>query len=190
MLTPRRSLYTALPARPFHIAGIAIALALAASLTACQSTPTAEATAAPVAAAKPAAPAAPPKCNFSYTLGADAAFGATGTALNSAAKKTLDAEVVAKLDKCAEVKQVTISGNTDRTMPTTKGQPLSEKRAAAVAAYLASKGVAKDRIETLGAGKTQPLPSVKCANTLTQKALAACLAPNRRVVIDVFGPAK
>ena len=54
--------------------------------------------------------------------------------------------------------------------------------------YLVSKGVARDKIETLGMGKTQPVPGVVC--TMTQlKALIACLAPNRRVEVEVKGDA-
>jgi OOP family OmpA-OmpF porin len=48
--------------------------------------------------------------------------------------------------------------------------------------------VPKDKIETLGMGKTQPVPGVVC--TMTQmKALIACLAPNRRVEVEVKGEA-
>ena len=44
----------------------------------------------------------------------------------------------------------------------------------------------RDKIETLGMGKTQPVPGVVC--TMTQmKALIACLAPNRRVDVEVKG---
>ena len=51
-----------------------------------------------------------------------------------------------------------------------------------------SKGVPRDKIETLGMGKTQPVPGVTC--TMTQmKALIACLAPNRRVEVEVKGEA-
>jgi len=51
-----------------------------------------------------------------------------------------------------------------------------------------SKGVAKDKIETLGMGKTQPVPGVTCTMT-AMKELVACLAPNRRVEVEVKGEA-
>ena len=43
-----------------------------------------------------------------------------------------------------------------------------------------------DKIETLGMGKTQPVPGVVC-NQKALKALIACLAPNRRVEVEVKG---
>ena len=51
-----------------------------------------------------------------------------------------------------------------------------------------SKGVPKDKIETLGMGKTQPIPGVICTMK-TMKELIACLAPNRRVEVEVKGEA-
>jgi OOP family OmpA-OmpF porin len=42
--------------------------------------------------------------------------------------------------------------------------------------------------EVLGAGKTMPIKS--CDDKLPMKQLEACLAPNRRVVIEVKGLAK
>jgi len=51
-----------------------------------------------------------------------------------------------------------------------------------------AKGIAKDKIETLGMGKTQPVPGVVC-NMTARKELIACLAPNRRVEVEVKGEA-
>jgi len=48
--------------------------------------------------------------------------------------------------------------------------------------------VPKDKIETLGMGKTQPLPGVVC-NMTAMKELIACLQPNRRVEVEVKGEA-
>src|SRR5437016_2609031 len=71
-------------------------------------------------------------------------------------------------------------------------QKLSERRANAVRDYLVSKGVARDKIETLGMGKTQPVPGVVCnqAYPKERKALIECLAPNRRVEVEVKGEGK
>ena len=65
-------------------------------------------------------------------------------------------------------------------------QKLSERRADAVRDYLVSKGVPTDKIETLGMGKTQPVPGVVCKQK-NMKELIACLAPNRRVEVEVKG---
>jgi len=56
----------------------------------------------------------------------------------------------------------------------------------AVRDYLVSKGVPKDKIETLGMGKTQPVPGVVCKQK-NMKELIACYAPDRRVEVEVKG---
>jgi OOP family OmpA-OmpF porin len=58
-----------------------------------------------------------------------------------------------------------------------------------VRAYLVSKGFDTSRMETIGFGKTNPVKS--CPGQLTpktRKELIACLAPNRRVAVEVKGP--
>ncbi len=82
--------------------------------------------------------------------------------------------------------QFLVWGFTDTVGTKEYNQKLSERRAAAVAAYLASKGVAKDKIETLGMGKTQPVPGVVC-DQKNRKQLIACLQPHRRVEVEVKG---
>ena len=52
--------------------------------------------------------------------------------------------------------------------------------------YLVGKGVDKAKIETLGLGEKQPV--VQCEQK-NRKELIACLAPNRRVEVQVKGEA-
>ena len=140
--------------------------------------------AAPVAAA----PAAASKCDFSVSLAADSTFAFNKAVLTKSARANLDNAVIGKLGTCAEVKSVIITGHTDRLGSQLYNQKLSEKRANAVQSYLTGKGVKADVIDTMGAGKTQPIKS--CDDKLGRKALIECLAPNRRVTVDVKGPAK
>lgn len=144
---------------------------------------------------KPAAPVAPPpaakKCDFSATLTSDETFTFNKAVLTLAAKAKLDKEVVGKLGTCAAVRLVMITGHTDRLGSAQYNQKLSEKRADAVKGYLVGKGVDAKVTETMGAGKTQPAQGVpKCADNLPRKKMIECLAPNRRVVVEVKGPAK
>ena len=142
---------------------------------------------APAAAA--AAPvAAPAKCDFSVNLAADSTFAFNKATLTPAAKATLDKTVLARLGSCAKVDSLIITGHTDRLGSQAYNQKLSEKRADAVKAYLAGKGVKADVVDTMGAGKTQPIK--RCDDKLGRKPLIECLAPNRRVTVDVKGPAK
>lgn len=151
----------------------------------CAPAPAARATA-PAPAAVPAA--APAKCDFSVTLAADNTFAFNKAVLTKSAKANLDNAVIAKLGACASVQSVIITGHADRLGSQSYNQKLSEKRASAVQAYLAGKGLKAEHIETMGAGKTQPIKS--CDDKLGRKKLIECLAPNRRVTIDVKGPAK
>lgn len=153
----------------------------------CSPTPARSAAAAPIAV--PAAPiAAPKKCDFSATLSADSAFAFNKATLTGAAKANLDKSVLARMAGCADVTAVIVTGHTDRLGSQAYNQKLSEKRADAVRAYLVSKGAKADSIDTMGAGKTQPIKG--CDDKLGRKKLIECLAPNRRVTIDVKGPAK
>lgn len=144
----------------------------------------------PAEPAKPAAAPAPKKCDFAYTLQSDGTFAFGKGDLTAAAKSQLDKNVVAKLGACAQTNLILVTGHTDRIGTHQGNQKLSEKRAEAVKAYLVGKGAKADAIETMGAGKTQAVPGVKCDDKLPRKKLAECLAPNRRVVIEVKGPAK
>ena len=54
---------------------------------------------------------------------------------------------------------ITVTGHTDSTGSTGHNQQLSEKRAFSVASYLATKGVAKERLAAMGYGETHPIAS-------------------------------
>lgn len=142
------------------------------------------------AAAPAAAAAAANKCDFSVTLQSDELFAFNKAALTGAAQQRLDRDVVGKLASCASVSMVMIIGHTDRLGSQQYNQKLSEKRADAVKAHLLKKGVPAGVVDTMGAGKTQPAQGVKCEDSLARPKLIECLAPNRRVVVEVKGTAK
>jgi len=145
--------------------------------------------AAPAATPAPAA-AAPKKCDFTVTLQSDELFAFNKAALTGAAQKRLDSDVVGKLNSCASVSMVMITGHTDRLGSQQYNQQLSEKRADAVKGYLLKKGLPADKVDTMGAGKTQPAQGIKCEDSMPRKKLIECLAPSRRVVVEVKGTAK
>jgi OOP family OmpA-OmpF porin len=145
---------------------------------------------APVAAtpAAPAAPAAP--VMKTITLSSKALFAFNKAVLTPEGKATLDKEIVAKLGEIKKITFMLVTGHTDRIGSQQYNQKLSEKRADAVKAYLVTKGIDANVIETMGAGKTQPVPGVSCDDKLPRKKLIECLAPNRRVVVEVKGDPK
>ena len=139
---------------------------------------------APAPAPAPAAAATVQK----ITLASKALFDFDKAVLKPEGKAAIDSEIIAKLKDVQKLELVLVTGHTDRIGTQAYNQKLSERRADAVRDYLVSKGVAKDKIETLGMGKTQPVPGVSCTMT-AMKALIACLAPNRRVEVEVKGDA-
>ena len=146
--------------------------------------------AAALAAVAAPAPVAPPrKCDFAESLASDATFGFGKADLTAGAKKQLDV-VAAKAGACASISSVAVTGHTDRIGSAKSNQALSERRAGAVKAYLESKGVKAASFTAAGVANTQSMANVNCGAKLPQKKLVACLAPDRRVVVDVQGLAK
>jgi OOP family OmpA-OmpF porin len=141
-----------------------------------------EATAKAEAAAKAAAT---PKKPAVVNLTSKELFEFNKATLTDAAKKTLDDEVVAKLKGVGEIRYINVNGHADRLGTATYNQKLSEKRAEAVRAYLVSKGVDAGKVETFGFGKT--LPAKSCPDQKDRKGLIECLAPNRRVEVEIQG---
>lgn len=126
----------------------------------------------------------PKRCDFAATLSSDETFAFNKAVLSSAAKKRIDGEILDKLASCAKVDLILVTGHTDRLGSQQYNQKLSERRAYAVAAYLKSKGVAAEA-SALGAGENQPIQA--CEERLSRAQLIDCLAPNRRVVIEIQG---
>ena len=137
--------------------------------------------------APPPAPAPAPQVQ-KITLASKALFDFDKAVLKPEGMAAIDSEIIAKLKDVQKLELVLVTGHTDRIGSQAYNQKLSERRADAVRNYLVSKGVAKDKIETLGMGKTQPVPGVSCTMT-AMKELIACLAPNRRVEVEVKGEA-
>ena len=80
-----------------------------------------------------------------------------------------------------DIEWVIVVGHADATGPAAYNQKLSERRAEAVKAYLISKGIAAEKINTQGMGERQPV---------ADNATRAGRAMNRRVTVEVVGEAK
>ena len=119
------------------------------------------------------------------TISATQLFAFNRATLTPQAKGILDSAIVAKLGQFSAIQFINVNGHADRIGSQMYNQRLSERRAEAVKAYLASKGVRESAMETYGFGKTQPVKH-GCEQK-NRQALIECLAPNRRVVVDVKG---
>ncbi|HWX65097.1 MAG TPA: OmpA family protein [Rhodanobacter sp.] len=157
--------------RPYvYLLGGAIALALAG----CQK---AAIQPAPQPAPEPqAAPAIPAQQNLS----ADALFAFGKAQLKSADNAELDA-LAGKLKAASQIDSVHLLGYTDRIGSEQANQKLSAQRAQAVRDYLVAHGVPAGVIQAEGRGAADPVAD--CPDQ-KGKQLIACLAPNRRVVVN------
>ncbi len=86
---------------------------------------------------------------------------------------------------------VIVTGHTDRIGSMKYNMKLSERRAITVKDYIVAKGVDQKLIFWEGKGPKQPIPVTKfCDNKMKRKQLIECLAPNRRVTVEVVGRAQ
>jgi len=136
--------------------------------------------------AKPPAPPAPMPVTQKVTLSTDVLFDFDRYALKPEGKAKLD-ELVGKIKDIA-LEVIIAVGHTDRIGSDAYNQKLSVRRAESVKAYMVSKGIQPNRIYTEGKGEKQPVKS--CPDMKDFKALVACLAPNRRVDVEVVGTRK
>ncbi|HET9469924.1 MAG TPA: OmpA family protein [Usitatibacter sp.] len=138
--------------------------------------PSAPATpAAPEAAPAPAR-AAPSSVRQSVVIQADALFDFDKSVVRPDGKRAID-EALAKLNG-VDLEMVIATGHTDSIGTERYNQKLSERRAAAVKAYLVSKGIPASKITTIGKGESQPVATNKTA---------AGRQKNRRVDIEFKG---
>jgi OOP family OmpA-OmpF porin len=141
--------------------------------------------AAPAPAPAPVVAKPEPKKPAIVNLASTELFEFNKAVLTPDARTRLDSEVIGKLKDVGELRYLNVNGHADRLGSAQYNQQLSEKRADAVRAYLVSKGADASKIETFGFGKTTPVKS--CPDGKDRKALIECLAPNRRVVVEIQG---
>ena len=110
------------------------------------------------------------------TFAADAFFDFDKSVLKPEGKAKLD-DLVSKMSGI-NLEVIIAVGHTDSVGGDAYNQKLSVRRAEAVKAYLASKGVEKNRVYTEGKGEKQPVADNKTAEGR---------AKNRRVEIEVVG---
>lgn len=124
-------------------------------------------------------------CKLNYIeLDADTLFVFGKSSLTPAGKVML-AGLASNLQENITIKKLRITGYTDRLGNDAHNDRLSLSRAKAVADYLNGKNI-RVPIETIGMGERQPL-SKGCAGEKPTPELLKCLAPDRRVKIEVIG---
>jgi len=144
----------------------------------------------PVAAPPPPPPPAPVPVKPAprqITLGADALFAFDKSDLASISpegRRRLDE--IGKELRSVNVDRVRVIGHADRLGSASYNDRWSRQRAATVVTYLVNSGVSSNLISSDGRGSREPV--VQC-DQRNRNELIACLAPNRRVVIEIQGKA-
>jgi outer membrane protein OmpA-like peptidoglycan-associated protein len=112
--------------------------------------------------------------NITLNMPSSITFALNSSDLNSQFYSALDGVgmVLKEYDKTV----IEVAGHTDSSGSDQYNQALSERRAQAVASYLASHGVKQERLMTVGAGETHPI-----ASNDTEQGRAA----NRRVELTI-----
>jgi outer membrane protein OmpA-like peptidoglycan-associated protein len=108
----------------------------------------------------------------------------SGSVLFAFGKSELLPSAQRALDQVAEAlkagnNRIVVEGHTDSVGTDAVNQPLSQRRALAVADYLASRGVSRDRLQSTGLGSSRPV---------ADNSSAEGRADNRRVEIVVQNP--
>jgi OOP family OmpA-OmpF porin len=139
------------------------------------------ATPAPVAAPTPAP--APVRVTFS----ADSLFTFDSATVQPAGRAELDT-LVAQL-RGVDFDTIVVTGHTDRIGSQAYNLRLSNTRATAVKDYLVNTlGIAPSKVTTRGVNGAEPVTTVsQCSAQLARAQLIACLAPDRRVEVEVTG---
>ncbi|CNC95521.1 outer membrane protein A [Yersinia intermedia] len=140
---------------------------------------------APVVAPAPAP--APVVDTKRFTLKSDVLFAFNKATLKPEGQQALD-QLYAQLSSIdPKDGSVVVLGFADRIGQPAPNLALSQRRADSVRDYLVSKGIPADKITARGEGQANPVTGSTCATVKPRAALIECLAPDRRVEIEVKG---
>lgn len=123
--------------------------------------------------------------NFAFSSDVLFDFGKASLKAESAAALDAANDEINKLGLASPAVQV--SGYTDRIGSDASNLKLSQRRAESVANYMVSKGVNPANVTAVGYGEANPVTGNTCDAVQGRKALIACLAPDRRVELQVQG---
>ena len=150
----------------------------------CNPAPMAQAAPAPAPYVAPVvvASAPPQRVYQKVTFDADVLFAFDKAVLRPEGKTALDG--FAGQLPGINLESIKVVGNTDRIGSDQYNQALSDRRAAAVKAYLVAAGVHSNSMSAEGMGKTRP--GTDCPGAKSKKVIA-CLQPDRKVEVEVIG---
>jgi OOP family OmpA-OmpF porin len=145
------------------------------------------ATPAPAPARLPAATAAaaPLPVWEKVAFDANVLFDSDKSALRAAGRDTLD-QFIGKIYGL-DAESIVLVGYADRMGTHPSNQTLSEQRVDTVKAYLVSKGIAAERVQTSARGETRPSTFAGECKSANNPKNVTCMQPDRHVFIEVSG---
>ncbi|OOH91463.1 hypothetical protein BMT54_02150 [Pasteurellaceae bacterium 15-036681] len=123
--------------------------------------------------------------NFAFSSDVLFAFGKANLA--AAGKQALDTANTEIANLGLANPAIQVNGHADRIGKAAANLKLSQRRAETVANYMVSQGVNPANITAVGYGSANPVTGNTCDAVKGRKALIACLAPDRRVEVQVQG---
>lgn len=134
-------------------------------------------------------PIAPPKLRVEQiTLDIDTLFAFNKSKLSHAGRLKLDELSIEIKNQFSQVDSIVVTGHADRIGSNSYNMRLSRRRAAAVRNYLInSQVVTLEHIEVQAKGESEPVKDCSHISSRRRKRLIQCLAPNRRVIVEVTG---
>ncbi|MDG4947217.1 porin OmpA [Actinobacillus equuli subsp. haemolyticus] len=131
--------------------------------------------------------AAPEVVTKNFAFSSDVLFDFGKSSLKPAAATALDAANTEIANLGLATPAIQVNGYTDRIGKEASNLKLSQHRAETVANYLVSKGQNAANVTAVGYGEANPVTGATCDAVKGRKALIACLAPDRRVEVQVQG---
>ncbi|WGE89282.1 porin OmpA [Actinobacillus arthritidis] len=131
--------------------------------------------------------AAPEVVTKNFAFSSDVLFAFGKSNLKPAAAAALDATNTEIANLGLATPAIQVNGYTDRIGKEASNLKLSQRRAETVANYLVSKGQNPANVTAVGYGEANPVTGATCDAVKGRKALIACLAPDRRVEVQVQG---
>ncbi|MCT4703285.1 porin OmpA [Enterobacteriaceae bacterium H20N1] len=141
--------------------------------------------AAPIAAEPVAAVAAPEVKTFN--LKSDVLFGYNSAALTPEGHAAIQQMYNSPEMQAAKNSSTTVVGYSDRLGSDGYNQQLSAERAQSVADALIAQGMPAQNVRAEGRGESNSVTGNSCDNGLPKSQLINCLAPDRRVVVEIAG---
>ncbi|WP_455426444.1 porin OmpA [Dryocola sp. LX212] len=122
-----------------------------------------------------------------FNMKSDVLFGYNSATLSPEGQAAITQLYNSPDMQAAKNNSTTVIGYTDRIGSETYNQQLSTERAQAVADALIAAGMPAQNVSVEGRGESEPVTGNNCDDNMPHSQLVTCLAPDRRVVVEISG---